>query len=124
MRKLPDVSCRYGAPHGRNEYHVDDKERFDGRLHLRHAPLDSGGYDEGGAYWGQRPLETNEVECLPIGETRTCIRRITRRRKLYWYWYGDNGYGTPIISGFVDAFDRKDAKAIVAAIYPNATFHR
>lgn len=44
------VSCRYGAPLGRGNIGND----FDVMqpLHLKRLPLDSGGYDGGGAYWG------------------------------------------------------------------------
>lgn len=44
------VNCTYGAPMGRPEYlprHYNGE-----RLHLRRVPLNSGGYDPGGAYWG------------------------------------------------------------------------
>ena len=45
------VSCKYGAPMGRHT----GPEFLDcdaGRIYLRSVPLDSGGYDQGGAYWG------------------------------------------------------------------------
>ena len=47
---LHKVNCTYGAPMGRPEYlprHYNGE-----RLHLRRVPLNSGGYDPGGAYWG------------------------------------------------------------------------
>jgi len=47
----PNVNCRYGAPMGRHtgaNYLATEA----GRLHLRRIPLNSGGYDSGGAYWG------------------------------------------------------------------------
>ncbi|WP_234049863.1 MULTISPECIES: hypothetical protein [unclassified Xanthobacter] len=46
----PPVNCRYGAPMGRrsNAY----LETCAGRLRLVRVPLDAGGYDKGGAYWG------------------------------------------------------------------------
>ena len=37
---------KYGASMGRRS------ERIDGKCHLQKIPLDSGGYDKGGAYWG------------------------------------------------------------------------
>lgn len=48
---LPKVSSRYGAPMGR---HSDPLHSFAGlKVSLRRVPLDGGGYDEGGAYWGR-----------------------------------------------------------------------
>lgn len=47
---LRKVNTTYGAPMGRTEYlprHYNGE-----RLHLRRVPLNSGGYDPGGAYWG------------------------------------------------------------------------
>ena len=51
INPTPDVSCKYGAPMGRYTG-VDYIEVNAGPLYLRHIPLDSGGYDKGGAYWG------------------------------------------------------------------------
>jgi len=50
----PSVSCKYGAPMGRftgPEPYGIDTEKGD-KWQLQHCPLDSGGYDKGGAYWG------------------------------------------------------------------------
>lgn len=47
---LPPVSCYYGAPMGR---HAQGREPA-GPLFAFAVPLDSGGYDPGGAYWGIR----------------------------------------------------------------------
>lgn len=44
--KLPKVSCKYGSPMGRSDDHID------GKCKLSHVSLNSGGYDNGGAYWG------------------------------------------------------------------------
>lgn len=46
----PDVSTRYGAPLGRASRSNLDTDA--GRIYLQRVPLDSGGYDRGGAYWG------------------------------------------------------------------------
>ena len=51
LNPTPPVSTRYGAPMGRHpgpEYLCASS----GRIQLRHIPLDRGGYDPGGAYWG------------------------------------------------------------------------
>lgn len=49
MEFTPKVSCRYGAPMGRVSSGALDLSR---RLYLRRIPLNGGGYDRGGAYWG------------------------------------------------------------------------
>ena len=53
-KQFPDVSCRYGAPMGRREdcYLETTEKRF---VRLFRVRLDSGGYDDGGAYWGHGP---------------------------------------------------------------------
>ena len=81
---------RYGAPMGRIEHggNVDEK------LYLRRVPLDSGGYDSGGAYWGiGAPL----FECF--NETGDFTR-------------------------YLRAGDRERAKELIRADYPDARFHR
>jgi len=51
MSQLEQVDCRYGAPMGRRE---DGNLETDVRRFVRlfRVQLDSGGYDDGGAYWG------------------------------------------------------------------------
>lgn len=45
-----NVNCKFGAPMGRGETRGDlDAAHI---LHLRGIHIDSGGYDNGGAYWG------------------------------------------------------------------------
>ena len=43
---LSKKSGKYGAPLGRRDY------RLDGKCYLQEVPLDKGGYDQGGVYWG------------------------------------------------------------------------
>lgn len=77
MRKnpqLPAVSCTYGAPMGRREY--GDPSHAEGFIRVFRVRLDSGGYDEGGAYWGTgTPLWCAEE---PRGEYRAFIRAASR----------------------------------------------
>lgn len=47
----PKRSAAFGAPMGRASDRLDP----DGRLTASRVPLDQGGYDRGGAYWGHRP---------------------------------------------------------------------
>lgn len=50
---VPNVSCRYGAPLGRDSESLD----HDGTWKADRVALDEGGYDDGGAYWGLRPRD-------------------------------------------------------------------
>lgn len=48
--KLPAVNCKRGAPMGRDS---NLSERLSPiKMRLQRVYLDSGGYDNGGAYWG------------------------------------------------------------------------
>lgn len=47
----PDVSSKYGAPMGRHTG-PNYLETCAGKLYLRRVRINSGGYDDGGAYWG------------------------------------------------------------------------
>lgn len=93
----PDVNCKYGAPMGRpsrgvDQYTVNDDAR---PVYLMRVPLDSGGYDRGGAYWGT-PSDLYYYEANPTG----------------------------LISGYVRGRTREHAKAAVRAILPHARFYR
>jgi len=61
---ITPVDCKYGAPMGRpNKGHI--LETMGQRLFDCKVPLDSGGYDRGGAYWGQgEPLRVRYSEYL------------------------------------------------------------
>lgn len=53
--KLPNVSSKYGAPMGRGGESLAKFLREYaglGKLSLVRIPINSGGYDNGGAYWG------------------------------------------------------------------------
>ena len=45
---IKPVPARFGAPMGRHT----GPEFLGGKCYLRRVPLDRGGYDRGGAYWG------------------------------------------------------------------------
>lgn len=66
------------------------------RFYLRRIPINSGGYDSGGAYWGHGP-------------------------RLYWAWALD---GAGDISRYFRAADREKAKAAILAEFPDASFFR
>lgn len=48
-RQFEKVNARYGAPFGRAEYGASP----DNKLRLFRVKINAGGYDDGGAYWGQ-----------------------------------------------------------------------
>jgi hypothetical protein len=88
---------QYGASMGRRNVHVVEDRHADFRVHLVRVPLDQGGYDPGGAYWGGG-------------------RDIPR---LYRYETDD---GT--IEAYVRAWDREEAKREIQKRYPNVRFYR
>lgn len=47
MRQFDNVSSKYGAPMGRASFGNPES-----KIRLFRVRLDSGGYDDGGAYWG------------------------------------------------------------------------
>ena len=47
--KLPDVSSKYGAPMGRHTILTGPEGAA---VSVANVPIDRGGYDSGGAYWG------------------------------------------------------------------------
>ena len=49
-RQMPKVSTKYGAPMGRIGQRGDHLAPY--KFRLFRVRLDSGGYDDGGAYWG------------------------------------------------------------------------
>lgn len=107
--QLSQVNTEYGAPMGRTGRDITNAGPV--KMHLELVPLDSGGYDKGGAYWGLR---------FPVKRMIRSTPRIYR-----YYWRGNCTQSTrPIIEGFIDAFDRDDAKAQVLVEYPQATFYK
>lgn len=100
----PDVNSKYGAPMGRPAHDTfTDKQGQTFKLvvnedakpfRLIRCPLDSGGYDRGGAYWG-------------LGDP------------LYYY----EGPLSDI-NGYVRGKTRELAKAAVREIHPHAKFYR
>jgi len=54
MKQFSDVNCRYGAPMGRHgsPANMPDADLDKRTVRLFRVNLDSGGYDDGGAYWG------------------------------------------------------------------------
>lgn len=80
------------------------------RFHLMRMPLDSGGYDESGAYWGHgapmfRAVAANEVP-VPASYLNRAETRLDRPQ-----W-------------FTRAKSRAEAKALLVAEVPGARFYR
>lgn len=50
----PELSSRFGAPMGRSPW-GGVRQCGDAKIYLRQIPINGGGYDSGGAYWGARP---------------------------------------------------------------------
>lgn len=48
MMQFPKVSCAYGSPVGRSQSPFLDGHK----VRVYRVRIDSGGYDDGGAYWG------------------------------------------------------------------------
>lgn len=93
MPPLPPVNCAYGAPmgrHGRTAPNNDEPRRF----YLQRLPLDAGGYDPGGAYWG-------------FGDPL--------------YRYSDT---SGEVEGYLRARTREAAKAQIREAYYTATFFK
>lgn len=88
------VNCRYGAPMGRGQSDSHGGADIAGKLSLQRVRINAGGYDSGGAYWGLG---------APL------------------YWYGDN---EGIVSRYLRAITRAQAKRFILIEYPNASFYR
>jgi hypothetical protein len=75
-----------------------------GKLHLQVVPLDSGGYDPGGAYWGR-------------GSTLFCV----------WGTLHDEFQGLRdefYLELYFRSNSRKEVKALVLDRYENVTFYK
>lgn len=77
-RFITPVSGQYGAPMGRNSYGILDNTE-PGSVHLFKVPLDNGGYDSGGAYWGHGGY----IYCATDGDGyRQFVRAGSRERAM------------------------------------------
>jgi hypothetical protein len=112
----PKVDCSRGAPLGRFTGASDPGAQ--GKFYLRHVPLDSGGYDAGGAYWGfGAPL----YWFMSADQTAEGFLRLnTARRSQIAQTMRNNG-DDPLEFG-ARALDRRTIKAQIWDNYPNAQF--
>lgn len=115
--RLRYVNSSYGAPMGRrNLYPLHNTPM---RLRLSHLPLDSGGYDSGGAYWGLRRPVLRRAMCTPIGYAHP-VERIFQQTPRIYYCFDNVG----TVEMFIEAFDREHAKQQILEDYPHVTFYR
>lgn len=138
--RLPDVSSRYGAPMGRPDrptaFDLTDSKgnRFaldfgaPRRFYLRRVPLDGGGYDAGGAYWGiGAPLFW---ACSDSGVTverfyRADAELIRKHLDRIGDYYAGQVSGVTIPADKGRAFVQRAAvKEAIRAEFPGATFFR
>lgn len=91
---LSKAYSQYGADMGRPNNRTEPS--YPVRFHVQRIRLNSGGYDSGGAYWGQG-------------------------QALYYAW-GDGA--EEVQEHWTRATDRDDAKTAVLNRWPNATFYR
>ena len=128
LNPTPPVNCQYGAPMGRPAYGHGAMPTS--KFILRRIPINSGGYDSGGAYWGiGAPLywycayETDDTvetgRCHHCGMSqRSAINSDACQHKF------DTRSEEVEVSDYIRASDRDHAKAIVTAKYPGAKFYR
>lgn len=110
---IESVSCKYGAPMGRagNLCDSETSERF----HVRKLRLDSGGYDQGGAYWGHGASLYHATS--ESGSHEMFFRLESKQRRKVAQWLAEQGrvaYGTTL--------DRLTARYMVKIQFPNARF--
>ena len=92
--KFPIACNQYGASMGRRDNMTETN--FPVKFHLERIRLDSGGYDNGGAYWGNgAPL---------------------------YYAHGDGAEERQEV--FLRAYNRDDAKKQLRAAYHKCSFYR
>ncbi len=111
----PPVGSRYGAPMGRHTGNPDpDATR---RFALQHVPIDSGGYDRGGAYWGLgAPLYWYRSG---DGTAESFIRIDAAKRREVEALLQRNG-----IYRTTNQINRLTAKAMILDAHPGAKFNR
>lgn len=99
-KQLENVDSKYGAPMGRPNSPGDHDAPL--KFRLFRVNVDSGGYDDGGAYWGQgAPLYC--AEAAPV-------------------WDESMGLDCDGARHFMRARDSSEAAAIILNDYPNASF--
>ena len=97
--KLPEVSCKHGAPMGRASIQPSDADTFAYNFHVQQLCWVDGAYDEGGAYWGRGGFEY-----------------------IYWCEHKKDENGREA-RAFIRANSDRLARERLLEIYPLATFN-
>lgn len=74
-RQFPAVNCQYGAPMGRSIIPISAEGKGYKSLYLFKVALDSQGYDDGGAYWGN---SYTPLYCARNDESQEFVRAYNR----------------------------------------------
>lgn len=74
-KQFDNVNCQYGAPMGRPSINFVADSEYEGMVQLFRVNLDSGGYDDGGAYWGIGPPS---VYCARAQDFQYFVRAASR----------------------------------------------
>lgn len=133
INPTPKVNCQFGAPMGRPKY-GNSGSIPSTSFSLRRIPINGGGYDRGGAYWGiGQPLyfyvayETAQVEYGPC-EYCDQFPCETAGRDCRWTANGKHTHKTreeeTEISDYIRADSREHAKEKITRLFPAATFKR
>lgn len=110
----PDGSISYEA-------NIDNPLLF----YVEYLPLDSGGYDKGGAYWGLRFPENITREYKSIHTTGKSYKRTFRSTpRIYRCYVKSEDKKTALIELFIEAHSRAEAKEEIKSRYPLAKFYR
>lgn len=102
--KLPKAYSQYGADMGRRSIYPRDLS-LPFKFSLREVRLDTGGYDNGGAYWGRSNSRLYLAEAdYYYKEEDSCVAEFPKI--------------------FFRAENRKEAKKSLQNSYPNCRFYR
>lgn len=82
MNQFPNVTSQYGAPMGRSETRAAWYAYPHKSIRLYRVRINSGGYDDGGAYWGiSQPLYCAEGSATDDRQfVRACDREDAAKR--------------------------------------------
>lgn len=130
VNPTPNVNSKYGAPMGRPKqgHGAEPTTKFE----VKRVPINSGGYDHGGAYWGTgQPLYfyiAYETAMVEYGPCEYCGKLPPYRHNECNSIDGAHHQKTreeeTEISDYIRADDRDHAKEIIRKLHPTATFKR
>jgi hypothetical protein len=101
------------------------------KFHVERVPINGGGYDSGGAYWGQdEPLYRYQAESSDLKYNYNRCDRCERPWDSRYCDGSEQSHEHPSkvvdseICDYVRAQDRAHAKALILVQYPAAKFYR